>query len=106
MRGHGRGFCFVSRCSSSKVRVSSLTTWLSGSSRVQFQLGSIKSLAVPMGYRLISDGRLLEGNPEAGGLRYISGLSQMAPGEQKLLADIIEAWAEKRQRDDEQQDQG
>ena len=61
-------------------------------------------LAVPMGYRLISDGRLLEGTPEAGGLRYISGLSQMAPGEQKLLADIIEAWAEKKQRDEEQMD--
>ena len=64
-------------------------------------------LPVPTGYRLISDERLLEENPEAGisgsNLRFVGKWSQMNPDEQKLLGDIIEAWAEKKQQNEKQQ---
>ena len=66
-------------------------------------------LPVPAGYRLISDERLLEERPEAGtgssSLRFVGKWSQMDPDEQRLLADIIEAWAEKKQKERQQSEE-
>ena len=56
-------------------------------------------LPVPEGYRLVSDARLQENG--LGGLLFSSGLADMNPDELRLFGDIIEAWTEKKRRDEE-----